>query len=79
MSAPPLTSYLEQNLEAEDEKLSFVPSAVSEQRWALPKCDNKSRAWGFKFFEIAAVVSEEGGVAHTINFCRICCNQSKCD
>ena len=61
-------------VEAEDEKnmeeLSFVPSAVSEPRWALHMCYNK----GFKFFEIAAIVSEGGGAAHTITFCRHCYN-----
>ena len=39
VSAPPLTSCMEQIMEAEDEKdieeLSFVPSAVSEPRWAI--------------------------------------------
>ena len=40
-------------------------------------CDNKCGAKGFKFFEIAAIVSEEGGAAHTINFCRNCYNDSR--
>ena len=40
------------------EELSFVPSAVSEPLWALLVCDNKCRAKGFKFFEVAAVVSQ---------------------
>ena len=39
VSAPALTRGMEQKMEAEDEKdmeeLSFVPSAVSEPRWAL--------------------------------------------
>ena len=78
MSVPPLTSHLDQIWEAEDEKnmeeLSVVPSAISEPRWALHTCDSKCRRKSFKFFEIAATVSEEGGAAHTINLCRKCYN-----
>ena len=40
---PPLTSHLDQRLEADNEEemgeLSFIPSAVSEPRWALHMCD----------------------------------------
>ena len=65
-------------MEAEDEKnmegLSFVPSAVSEPRWALQKCDNKCRAQCFKLLEVAAIVSHEGVAAHTMNLCKKCCN-----
>ena len=42
----PLTSCTEQHMEAEDgemEELSFVPSAVSEPRWAVHMCDHKCR------------------------------------
>ena len=49
----------DQNMEAEDEKnmeeLSFVPSAVSEPRWAPQMCDNECRTELFKFFEVAAL------------------------
>ena len=52
---------MEQKVEAEEEKnmqwLTFVPSAVSEPRWALHRCDNQRGAKGFQFFEIAACVS----------------------
>ena len=45
VSTPPLTSSMEQEMTAEDEKdmeeLSFVPSAVSEPRRAVHMCDNK--------------------------------------
>ena len=62
---------MEQKMEAEDEKdmkeLNFVLSAVSEPRCALHMCQNKGRAKGFKFFELVAIVSEEGGAAHMIN------------
>ena len=56
MPAPPLASHLEQNVEAEDgknmEELNLVPTAVSEPRSAVHKCDNRCRAKGFKFFAI---------------------------
>ena len=78
VSALPLASYLDQKVEVEDEKnieeLSSVPSAVSEPRWALHMCDNKCGTEGFRFLEMAAVVSEDSGAAHTINFCRECYN-----
>ena len=76
VSAPPLTSCMEQTMEDEEEmeELSFVPSAVSEPRWALHICDNKCREKGFTFFQVAAVVSQEGGAAHTINLCKQCYN-----
>ena len=35
-------------------------------------CDNKCKTKGYKFDQIAAVVSEDGGAAHTINFCKKC-------
>ena len=55
VSAPQLTCHLEQKMEAEDEKNepNFVPSAVSEPRWALHMGGDKCRAKGFKFLEIA--------------------------
>ena len=68
-------------MEAEDEKdmeeLSLIPSAVREPRWALHMCDDKCREKGFEFFHIAAIVSEEGGVAHTTNLCKGCCNERR--
>ena len=59
------------------EELSFVPSAVSEPRWAVHMCDKKCTANGFKFLEIAAIVAEEGGAAHTINLCKRCYNEGR--
>ena len=38
VSAP---QWIEEENEEEVEELSFVPSAVSEPRWALHMCDNK--------------------------------------
>ena len=57
---------------AEIEELSFVPSAVSEPRWVLHMCDNKCNHEGFRFYQLAAVVTEGGGAAHTINLCKQC-------
>ena len=45
----------------EVEELSSVPSAVSEPQWALHISDNKCREEGFKFFQLSAIVTEEGG------------------
>ena len=81
VSALPLKCHLDQKMEAEDEENmeepSSVPSAFSETRRALHMCDNKCGAKGFKFFEIAALVSDEGGAARTINFCRKCYNERR--
>ena len=69
VAAPPLTSCLEQKIEAEDQKtmeeVSFVPSAVREPRWVLDMFDDKCTTKGFKFFEIAAVVSEKREACRT--------------
>ena len=54
-----------------------VHISVSEPRWALQMCHNTCRAKGFKFFDIAAHVAEEGGAAHTINLCRNCHNERR--
>ena len=65
---------LEELGQEEIEALSFVPSAVSEPQWALQMCDNKCREEGFEFFQLAAIVTEEGA-AHTINLCKQCYNE----
>ena len=51
---------LEEIDDEEVEELSFIPSAVSEPRWALHTCDNKCSK-GFKFHHLAATVVEDGG------------------
>ena len=56
-------------------RLSSVPSAVSEPRWAWQMCDQKCGAKGFKFFGCAAAVSEKGGAAHTVNSRKKCYNE----
>ena len=81
VSGPLLTTRMEPKREAEDEndmeELSMVPSAVSEPRWCLYMCFNKCREKGFMFHEIAAIVTEEGGAAQTINLCKKCHNERR--
>ena len=59
------------------EELGFVTSAVGEPLAALHICDNKCSEQGFKFFQLAAVVTEEGGAVHTINLCKHCYNERR--
>ena len=60
-------------MEAENEEemkdLGFIPSAVSDPRWALHMCDNKCTEKGYKLCQIAAVVTVEGGAVHTLKTC----------
>ena len=77
----PPKSRLDQKRVPDDQKnmeeLSLVPSAVSGPRWALPVCDNRCGAKGFKFFEIAAIVSQRGGATRMINLCKNCYNETR--
>ena len=58
-------------IDVEDmDELSFIPGAVSEPRGALYMHDNKCSKEGFKFYQLAAIVIEGGGAAHTINLCK---------
>ena len=72
---------LDQTMEVEDDEnlveLSFVSSAVSEPRWALHMCDKKCKAKSFKFYELAASVTEEESTTRTINLCRNWCEWRK--
>ena len=52
----------------EMEELSFIPSAVSEPRWALHMSDNKCCKEAFKFYQLTVFA------AHTINLCEQCYN-----
>ena len=45
----------------EVEEIGFVPSALSEPRGAIHWCDNRCSEKGFRFNQIAAMVTEEGG------------------
>ena len=51
VSALPLASRMEPGMEAGIDDM----------------CDNKCREKDFKFFQIAAIVTEGGGAAHTLN------------
>ena len=48
-----------EEIDAEEmEELSFIPSAVSEPRWALHMCYNKCNEESNKFYQLAAIVTE---------------------
>ena len=59
------------------EELRFIPSAVSEPRLALHMCDNKCNKEGFKFYQFAAALVEDGGASHTINLCKSCYSEMR--
>ena len=40
-------------------------------------CDNKCNKEGFKFYQLAAIVVEDGGAAHTINLCKPSYNEMR--
>ena len=54
------------------EDLGFIPSTVRHPRWAVQICEKKCREKGFKFFELAGIVTEEEGTTRMINLCRNC-------
>ena len=62
------------------EEFGFVSSAVSDSaKWCEPLrveniCDQKGKEKGFKFYDVAAILVEDNGKPHTINFCRNCYN-----
>ena len=57
--------------EEEAEEIAFVPSALGESRGPIYFCDNRCSE-AVKYWQIASVVVEEGGEAHTINLCLQC-------
>ena len=59
------------------EELFLIPSAVGEPLGVKHLCDGKCDGIGFKFHDLAAIVTEEGGTPHTINLCRKCCACSR--
>ena len=61
---------VEERDEEEAKDSSFIPSAVSEPRWTLHMCEGREE--GFRFYQLAAIVVEEEGTAHTINLCKQC-------
>ena len=52
-------------------------SAVSGPLWALHLCDNECSEQGFKHFQLAAVVLEEGGAVRTLNLCNKQCHNER--
>ena len=61
----------------EVEEIGFVPSAVSGPLWVLHLCDNECSEQGFKYIQLAAIVSEEGGAVRTINLRKQCYNERR--
>ena len=49
----------------EMEELRCISNAVSEPRCALHMCDNKCSKESYKFYQLAAMVTEGGGKART--------------
>ena len=72
---PLAQKYWEEEEHGNLEELAYVPSAADEPRCAIHMCDNKCRAKGVMFHELAPVVTIEGGSPQTINLCRNCCNK----
>ena len=54
------------------EEMGFVPSSVNEPFRVNHMCDKKRYEREFKFYQLAAIVTEEGGTPHTINLCNNC-------
>ena len=53
----------------EADEMGFVPSAQSE-----PQCDDQCSEKATRCWQIASVVTEEGGEARTIDLCKLCYN-----
>ena len=56
-------------------EIGRVPSALSEPRGATHRRDNQCSEHAFRFNQIGAMVTEEGGEAHAINVCKLCYNE----
>ena len=65
-----------QDMEVDDDKrleeLGFLPSAVGVTLRVKHMCDKKCKDMGFKFYDLAAIVTEEVDTPHTTNLCRDC-------
>ena len=55
--------------------MGFVPSALGEPRGPIDWCDNRCSEKATRYWQIASMVIEEGGEAHTINLSRQCYNE----
>ena len=53
----------------EAEEVGFVPSALGEPRRTIHWCDNRCSEKAIKYWQIASMVTEEGGEARTIKLC----------
>ena len=59
----------------EADEMGFVPSALIEARGPIYWCDNRCTEKAVRYWQIASMVVEEGGEAHTINLCQQCYNE----
>ena len=56
----------------EAEEIAFVPSASANHEAPIYWCDNRCSEKAVRHWQIASVVVEEGGEAHTVNLCQRC-------
>ena len=58
--------------QGEAEGMGFVLSALGEPRRPIYWCNNRCSEKAIRYWQIAPMVVEEGGEAHTINQCQQC-------
>ena len=56
--------------QGEAEDIGFVPSARGEPRGPVYWCDNRCSEKAIRYWQIASIIDEEGGEAHTIILCQ---------
>ena len=56
--------------QGEAEEVGFVPSALREPRGPIYWCDNRCSEKAVRYWQVASMVVEEGGEAHTIKLCQ---------
>ena len=59
----------------EAQEMGFVPSVLGEPRGVIYWCDNRCSEEAVQYWQIASMVVEGGGEAHTINSCQQCYNE----
>ena len=64
-----MEQYLNESDDEEVEELSFILGAASEPRWPCT-CATTNAIKVSSFHQLAAIVVEDGGAAHTINVCK---------
>ena len=57
----------------EEEKRTFVPSAVSVPLKPLFRCDRQCSEQTLSYWQLASVVVNEGDESCTTNLCQMCC------